>query len=38
MNKLYYTQSTNLAAYLVMNGFQIVNCLQGKRKSDYVFR
>lgn len=30
MNELYYTQSTNLAAYLVMNGFEIV----GNRKSN----
>jgi hypothetical protein len=30
MKELYYTQSTNLAAYLVMNGFEIV----GNRKSN----
>lgn len=32
MNEFYYTQSLNLAAYLVMNGHE----LQGYRKNEYA--
>ncbi|QWU14474.1 hypothetical protein SAMN04487895_101786 [Paenibacillus sophorae] len=37
MNKLYYTQSTNLAAYLVMNGFQIVTVYKENGKVTMYF-
>lgn len=37
MDKLYYTNSTNLAAYLVMNGFQILTVKKENNKVTIFF-